>query len=222
MMDAEFFAFEDIMWQTVPPPSRHPIPAAFVRDLDVGSELTIGIPGRYFIDGQIVLRTERSSVEFPDDGELHEALAVCAPMHYWTWRVAPGRNPVMQWWPVEHAWVYRDALPADVSGRLVTDEPATEASSWLDRVRADLEQPPVLKPIGAREAGALTGRTLRSRNAQGEWFWFVGVSEPLDVDGDFCVRAVPHSHWWLHQVGYYPELQDKVRTIPLHRLFAYA
>jgi hypothetical protein len=222
MMDAEFFAFEDIAWQTVPPPVRHPIPAAYVPDLDVGAELTIGIPDRYFIDGQILLRAERASVEFPADGELHEALAVCAPIHYWTWRVAPNRNPVMQRWPVEHAWVYRDAVPAGAPKHSATGEPVIDAStSWLDRVRPDLGQPPVLNPIRAREAGALTGRTLRSRNAEGEWFWFVGVSEPIDVDGDFCVRAVPQSHWWLHQVGYYPELQDKVRTIPLHRLFAY-
>jgi hypothetical protein len=222
MMDAEFFAFEDITWQTVPPPARHPVPAAYVRDLEVGDELTIGVPDRYFIDGQILLRSERESIEFPGDGTVHESLAVCAPIHYWTWRASPKRNPVMQWWPVEYAWVYKDAAPA------VESAPATGGrrdargqNSWLDRVRLDTARPPLLRPIAAREAGALTGQTLRSRNAAGEWFWFVGVSEPVDVDGDICVQAVPQSHWWLHQVGYYPELQGKVRTIPLHRLFAY-
>jgi hypothetical protein len=222
MMDAEFFAFEDITWQTVPPPTRHPVPAAYVRDLDVGDELTIGVPARYFIDGQVLLRSERESIEFPGDGTLHESLAVCAPIHYWTWQANPDRNPVMQWWPVEYAWVYKDAMsagePAPTTGR---GRDADGSSSWLDRVRLDATQPPVLRPIAAREAGALMGRTLRSRNAAGEWFWFIGVSEPVDVDGDICVQAVPQSHWWLHQVGYYPELQDKVRIIPLHRLFAY-
>ncbi|MDM7855796.1 hypothetical protein [Cellulomonas alba] len=223
MMDAEFFAFEDLTWQTVPPPVRHPVPAAYVPDLEVGDEVTIGVPRRYFIDGQVLLRPERRLVEFPGDGELHESVAVCAPIHYWTWRVSQDRNPVMQWWPADYAWVYRDALPPE--GTSVESEEASsnvEASSWLERVRLDADSPPVLRPVTARDAGALTGRALRSRNAAGEWFWFVGASEPLDVGGDICVRVVPQPHWWLHQVGYYPELQGKVRSLPLHRLFAYA
>lgn len=110
VMDAEFFEFEDVTWQTVPPPARHPIPAAYVRDLEVGDELTIGIPNRYFIDGQMLIRPAREAVMFPEDGEMHESLAVCAPMFYWTWVADPRRKPVMQWWPVAHAWVYRDAV----------------------------------------------------------------------------------------------------------------
>lgn len=222
MMDAEFFAFEDVTWQTVPPPARHPVPAAHVRDLEVGDELTIGVPDRYFIDGQVLLQPEREMVEFLGDGTLHESLAVCAPLHFWTWKVSPQQKPVMQWWPAEYAWVYRDAVaPGQPLPDAVGTRDVEERNSWLDRVRVDANQPPVLRPIVAREAGALTGRALRSRNAAGEWFWFVGVSEPIDVDGDISVHAVPQSHWWLHQVGYYPELQDKVRSIPLHRLFAY-
>ncbi|GEM_PF-2353299 len=223
MMEAEFFAFEDLTWQTTPPPARHPIPAAYAPDLEVGDELTIGIPDRYFIDGQVLLRSEREMVEFRGDGALHESLAVCAPIHYWTWNVSRRRTPVMQWWPVEFAWVYRDAMPesgsrSDLAGAAAR---ADKQNSWLDRVRVDATEPPVLQPVAAREAGALTGRALRSRNAAGEWFWFVGVSEPVNVAGDICLRAVPQSHWWLHQVGYHPELQSKVRCIPLHRLFAY-
>ncbi len=126
-----------------------------------------------------------------------------------------------QWWPVEYAWVYKDALAAGPVRQTPADNAVDGRSSWLDRVRLDASQPPVLRPVAAREAGALTGRTLRSRNAAGEWFWFIGVSEPVDVDGDICVHAVPQAHWWLHQVGYYPELQDRVRMIRLHRLFAY-
>jgi hypothetical protein len=221
MMDAEFFAFEDITWQTAPPPARHPVPVAYVRDLEVGDQLTIGVPHRYFIDGQVLLRTERASIKFPGDGRSHESLAVCAPIHYWTWKVYPERNPVMQWWPIEYAWVYTDALPAGPVRQTPADNAVDERSSWLDRVRVDASQPPVLRPVAAREASALTGRPLRSRNAAGEWFWFVGVSEPVEAEGDICVHAVPQSHWWLHQVGYYPELQDKVRSIPLYRLFAY-
>jgi hypothetical protein len=171
-------------------------------------------------DGQVLLRPERETIELPGDGTLHESLAVCAPIYYWTWQACPDRNPVMQWWPVEYAWVYKDGAPAAEPAE-TTGRDADGPSSWLDRVRLDATQPPVLRPIAAREAGALTRQTLRSRNAAGEWFWFIGVSEPVDVEGDICVYAVPQSHWWLHQVGYYPELQDKVRTIPLHRLFAY-
>ncbi|MBO3102217.1 hypothetical protein [Cellulomonas fengjieae] len=221
MMDAEFFAFEDIAWQTVPPPARHPVPAAYVRDLEVGDELTIGIPGRYFIDGQVLLRPEREVVEFSGDGALHESLAVCAPIHYWTWRASLSRNPVMQWWPVDYAWVYRDAVPPGETMTPCRAGDVVEQSSWLDRVRFDASQPPALHPVPAREVGALTGRRLRSRNAAGEWFWFVGVSESVAVDGDIRVHAVPSSHWWLHQVGYYPELQPQVRSIALHRLFTY-
>lgn len=223
MMDADFFAFEDIAWQTVPPPTRHPVPAVSVPDLELGDELTIGVPDRYFIDSQVLLRRERETVRFPGDGELYESLAVCAPIHYWTWKVHPQRNPVMQWWPVAYAWVYGDAVhPEQTSLDVYAIRDPVRRSEWLDRVRPDASQPPVLRPVPAREAGALTGRALRSRNAAGEWFWFVGGSEPIDIDGDICVHAVPSSHWWLHQVGYYPELQNKVRSIPLHRLFAYA
>jgi len=221
-MDAEFFEFEDVTWQTVPPPARHPIPAAYVRDLEVGDELTIGIPNRYFIDGQMLIRPAREVVMFPEDGEMHESLAVCAPMFYWTWVADPRRKPVMQWWPVAHAWVYRDAVAhVDPSSGILARRDREVLGGWLDRVRHDASQPPVLHPVPAREAGALTGRALRSRNADGEWFWFVGVSEPLEVDGDICVQAVPDSHWWLHQVGYYSELQDRVRSLRLHRVFAY-
>ena len=128
----------------------------------------------------------------------------------------------MQWWPVEYAWVYRDAVrPGELFAGLPGYGDGAERNAWLNRVRADADRPPVLRPVPARVAGALTGQALRSRNAAGEWFWFVGASEPLDVDGDICVHAVPQSHWWLHQVGYYRELQSKVRSIPLHRLFAY-
>jgi hypothetical protein len=227
MMDADFFAFEDIAWQTGPPPARHPVPAAYVQDLEVGNELTIGIPGRYFIDGQVLLRTEREVVEFSGDGALHESLAVCAPIHYWTWKASPSRNPVMQWWPLENAWVYRDAVgPAEpcTSGPGVSanESDSYEPGAWLDRVRLDADRPPVLRPLPARQAVAFTGRALRSRNAAGEWFWFVGVSEPVDIRGEVCVHVVPPSHWWLHQVNFYPELQGWVRCIPLHRLFVYA
>lgn len=223
MMEAEFFAFEDLTWQTTPPPARHPIPAADLPNLEVGDELTIGIPDRYFIDGQVLLRSEREMVEFRGDGALHECLAVCAPLHYWTWQVSPRRTPLMQWWPFELAWAYRDAvaLGGSPSGPTGANRADTQ-TSWLDRVRVDATEPPLLQPVAARDAGALTGRPLRSRNAAGEWFWFVGVSEPVEVGGDICVHAVPQSHWWLHQVGYYPELQSMVRCIPLHRLFAYA
>ncbi len=222
MMDADFFAFEDVTWQTVRPPTRHPMPAADVPDLEVGDELTIGLPNRYFIDGQVLLRPEREVVEFSGDGTLHASLAVCAPLHYWTWKVSPSRNPVMQWWPVEYAWVYRDAVSLDESSsEPLSVEDDAEQGSWIARVRLDADQPPVLRAVRARDAGALTGRSLRSRNAAGEWFWFVGVSEPVDAAGDICVLVVPSSHWWLHQVGYYAELQDKVRSVPLHRLFAY-
>lgn len=219
MMEAEFFAFEDLTWQTTPPPARHPIPAAYAPDLEVGDELTIGVPDRYFIDGQVLLRAGRETVEFRGDGALHESLAVCAPLHYWTWRISPERSPVMQWWPVEFAWVYRDAVPVHWSPGDATD--AGGRSSWLNRVRVDAHEPPVLRPVAARDAGALTGRALRSRNAAGEWFWFIGVSEPVEVNGDICIHVVPQSHWWLHQVGYHSELQGRVRCIPLHRLFAY-
>ncbi len=108
-------------------------------DLDVGDELTIGLPNRYFIDGQVLLRPEREVVDFSDDGTLHESLAVCAPLHYWTWKASPSRNPVMQWWPVEYAWAYRDAGAPGESAPTALDA-MDEQRSWLDRVRLDASQ----------------------------------------------------------------------------------
>ncbi|MEV8026830.1 hypothetical protein [Cellulosimicrobium funkei] len=222
-MDAEFFEYDDITWQVIPPPARYPVPAQFVRDLKVGDEVTIGVPDKYFIEGQILLRPEPESIALPDETKPRPSLGVCAPIYYWTWRVDEKRIPLMQWWPVEWVWVYQDAVPPGGEQRelAAADVGAAPGHSWLDRVRHDATEPPVLNPVPAREAGALTGRTVRSRNSAGEWFWFVAVSEPVDVGGDICVHAVAQSHWWLHQVTYYAELLEKVRVIPLHRLFAY-
>lgn len=147
---------------------------------------------------------------------------MCAPMYYWTWVADPDQKPVMQWWPVEWTWVYRDAIsPGSTCLGVPAARDGHERGGWLDRVRHDASKPPVLHPVPARDAGATTGRTLRSRNAAGEWFWFIGVSEPAEIDGDICVHTVPFSHWWLHQCGYFTALQDKVRPVGLHRLFAY-
>lgn len=91
----------------------------------------------------------------------------------------------MQWWPLDRMWIHRDAAPpAGEPPESSADEPE---QSWLDRVRPDATAPPAPHAVPAREAGSLTGRRLRVRNAAGEWFWFVGVSEPHDVDGDICV-----------------------------------
>lgn len=220
MMEAEFFAFEDIAWQTVPPPDRHPVPVPQLRDLELGDEVTIGVPGRYFIDGQILLRAERETVMFLGDGTWRESVAVSAPTHYWTWKASPERSPVMQWWPVDYTWRYSDWARAGETASAACE--SDQRTSWWDRVRRDSSAPPILHPVPARDIAALTGRALRSRNAAGEWFWFVGVSEPIEIDGDVRVHVVPRPHWWLHQIGYYPELQAKVRSIPLHRLFGYA
>lgn len=58
MMDAEFFVFKDLSWQAIPPPARYPVPVRYAGDLAIGDEVAIGVPGRYFIDHQVLLRTD--------------------------------------------------------------------------------------------------------------------------------------------------------------------
>jgi hypothetical protein len=217
--DPNVFDVPDLAWQTGAPPVRHPVPARYVPGLDAGDEVTIGLPGQYFIDGQMVTRSERQRKVLAGQADEQEALAVAAPFSFWLARVFPQAGLTMQWWPVGFTWVYRDAVrpgerrpdgvpPAD-------DGPA----SWLDHVRPSLLEPPVRHPHPAREAEALTGRTVRLQHDRGAWSWWVGVGEPVDHEGDFVVHLMRPRDYWLAQVVFEPD--QHVLVVPLHRLWVY-
>lgn len=222
-MDSEFFSYTDIAWQVVPPPDRCPVPAEYVRDLDVGDELTVGIPGQYFVDGQILARTDRETITLPGETAVREALGISAPLHYWMSKAYPARSVTMQWWPVAYTWVYRDARRPDAPS--LPEQPPTpdrsDPLSWLDRVQDGLAEPPTRRAKPAREVGPLTGRLLRLQHAPGEWSWRVAVTEAVNVDGDICVHVMPPSVWWITQVTYFSEAPQKIELVALHRLFAY-
>ncbi|MBD7982746.1 hypothetical protein [Oerskovia merdavium] len=221
---AEFFRIPDIAWQTQAPPDRHAIPARYIPDLATGDELTIGLPGKYFIDGQILARTDRSSTTLPGQGETHEALGIAAPFAYWLAKTFPRAGITMQWWPLAHAWAYRDAIAPSSDDDAPIASPAPQATpgalSWLDGVRSSLTEPPMRRPRPAREAGALTGRTVRLQHEPGAWSWWIAVSEPVDIDGEITVRLMQPEHYWLTQVLY--ETDGRSQPVPLHRLFIYS
>jgi hypothetical protein len=215
--EAEVFRVPYPSWQTQPPPDRHPIPVTYAPDIQVGDEVTIGLPGQYFIDGQIVASAERQRMEGSGMSD-EESLAVAAPFAYWLAKGYPRAGLTMQWWPVEHCWIYRDAAASSTSDHL---QPVNErpAESWLDRVQATLDQPPVRRPLPARSAGPLTGRTLRLQHERGAWSWWIGASEPADVNGDFVVHVMRPSGYWLTQAASEPG--EQARAVPLHRLYTY-
>jgi hypothetical protein len=217
--EAEVFRVPDIGWQTEAPPSRHPMPVRYARGLEPGDEVTIGLPGRCFIDGQLVASGERRPTAPTDGSEPEEALAVAAPYAYWLARGFPHVRLTMQFWPVSRTWVYRDAVaPADPDA--AEEPPADDGSgSWLDHVVPDLHEPPVRTPRPAREAGALSGRTLRLQHERGAWSWWVAVSEPVDEEGEFVVHVLPPSEYWLAQAQF--ESAQAAQPLPLYRLWVY-
>ncbi|WP_298462236.1 hypothetical protein [uncultured Cellulomonas sp.] len=218
--DAEVFRVPDIAWQAEAPPTRHPVPVGHVPDLDVGDDVTIGVPGHYFIDGQVVALVERGHVELPEVTEKQEALAVAAPFAYWLAKGFPQAGLTMQWWPVEHCWTYRDAATGGCAAKL--RDPLlhdAENESWLDHVQPTLQFPPDRRPRPAREVGVLSGRTLRLQNEPETWSWWIGVSEPVHADGEVVVHVMRPSDYWLTQVAREPV--EPVLAVPLYRLWGY-
>ena len=217
--DGELFRVPDISWHTQPPPVRHAVPARYAPDAEVGDEVTIGLPGHYFIDGQVLAAPDRRMEHVAGRTEEQEALAVAAPYAYWLAQAFPREQLTMQWWPVDGAWVYRDAV---TPGQEPHDAPAPAdhpEGSWLDHVRPTLQAPPVRRPCPARAAGSLTGRTVRLQHERGAWSWWVAVSEPVDQGGDFVVHVMRPSDYWLAQVAFEPA--EKARPVPLYRLYVY-
>ena len=216
--DPDLFDVPDVSWQTDAPPTRYPVPARFVPGLDVGDEVTIGLPGQYFLDGQLVTGPERQTARLAGQAEAQEALGVAAPFSFWVARAFPRTGLTMQWWPVSLTWVYRDAVrPGE---RHPDASPGTGgAGSWLDHVRTTLDEPPVRHAHPAREAEALTGRTVRLQHGRGAWSWWVAVGEPVERDGDFVVHLMRPRDYWLAQAVFEPD--QEVLVVPLHRLWVY-
>ncbi|MBB2924007.1 hypothetical protein [Cellulomonas cellasea] len=217
--DAEVFRVPDIAWHAEAPPVRYPIPVQYAGELDVGDEVTIGLPGRYFIDGQVLARGERDVVALRGRADELASLAVAAPYAYWLAQAYPKAGLTMQWWPVMYSWTYRDAVSP---GKERPEAPPTapeDSGSWLQSVRAALDEPPVRRPHPARLAGSLSGRAVRLQHERGQWSWWIAVSEPFDHNGDFLVSAMRTHHYWLSQVTFDPV--QRQQAVPLYRLFVY-
>lgn len=222
---AEVFAYTDITWQVAPPPARYPVPARHVPGLAVGDELTIGLPGRYYIDGQVLARDDRETITLPRETEPRESLHVTSPLLWWLHRGYPEQGLTMQQWPVDYTWVYRDAAGQDdtAPGAGAADRPdgGPDDGSWLTKVQRSLDEPPARRPRPARGVTGLTGRRVRLQHAPGEWSWWYAVSEPVEVAGDISVNLLPPAIWWITQFTYHGETQDTIETLPIHRLFVY-
>ena len=217
--EADAFGVPDLSWQSQVPPARHPVPARYVPGLDAGDEVTIGLPGRCFIDGQLVTGAERTPVRVAGQPGDQEAVGVAAPYAFWVARAFPQVGLTMQWWPVACTWVYRDAVSPGQEHPHGPPPTHDEAGTWLDHVRPTLDEPPVRHPRPAREAGSLTGRTVRLQHEPGEWSWWVAVSEPVDRDGEFVVHLLRPDQYWLAQAFF--EAVQRARVVPLYRLHVY-
>jgi hypothetical protein len=224
---ADFFQVPDIAWQATMPPTRHAVPARYAGDLTVGAELTIGRPGHYFIDDQRLARSSREEITLPGETESREALGVAAPFAFELAKAFPKAGLTMQWWPLDYTWVYRDALNPGQDASDATADPDSTwldntrrgVSTWLDNIRPGIDSPPTRTARPARELPAVTGMKLRLQHEPGSWSWWIAVSEPVDVDGEFVVRVMTPEHYWLTQVMY--ESDQHSRPVPLHRLFGY-
>jgi len=217
--EAEVFRVPDLSWQTQVPPARHPVPVQYATEVEPGDEVTIGLPGHYFIDGQVLALAERGVTTLAGQTEDQEALAVAAPFAYWLAKAFPKAGLTMQWWPVAYSWTYRDAVQP---GKPPIDEGSAtgdSARSWLDHVRSSLHEPPVRQPRPARAAASLSGRTVRLQHERGTWSWWIAVSEPIELDGNFVVHAMRPSDFWLTQVVF--ESVERVQVVPLYRLYVY-
>lgn len=217
--DAEVFRVPDLAWQIEVPPARFPIPVQYARELEVGDEVTIGLPGQYFIDGQVLARADRKAIGFAGHADEVEALAVAAPYAYWLAKAFPKAGLTMQWWPVVYSWTYRDAARPGEHRHEQAAAPHNGAGSWLEHVLATLDEPPTRKPRPARLAGSLAGRPLRMQHQPGMWSWWMAVSEPANHIGDFVVHVMRPSDYWLCQVV--SDSTEIHKTVPLHRLFVY-
>lgn len=220
--EAEVLRVPGIAWQTEAPPARHAVPVRYVLDLEVGDDVTIGLPGHYFLDGQVVARAERGRVVPVGGTQEVEALGVAAPFAYWVSRGFPREGLAMQLWPLDWCWTYRDALaPGERHAHAPRpdEHPHGEHESWLAHVRPGLREPPTRHPRPARDAASLTGRTVRLQHEPEAWSWWVAVSEPVDHDGDVVVHLLSPSHYWLAQVSAEPP--GSVRAVPLYRLYTY-
>ena len=214
------FRVPDLSWQTQVPPARHAVPVRYVPALGPGEEVTIGLPGRCFIDGQVVTQADRGVTTLRGGTAEQEALPVAAPYAFWLNQAFPHVELIMQWWPVALSWVYQDAVnPGEQQHADLPADAGDPAASWLDHVQEALDKPPVRHPRPAREVGALTGRTLRLQHERGAWSWWVAVSEPVDHDDDFVVHLMRPSEYWLAQALF--ESAEAAHAVPLHRLYAY-
>ena len=222
---SEIFSFPDLTWQEAPPPVRYPVPARYAGDLRIGDEVTIGVPDDYFVDHQVLTRDVVGGQMVPEVGDtpdISDPVCVASSYSYWLNKNWSGSPLIFQWWPIDQTWVYRDAVnpgqddegPHDTSPSSV-NEPRT----WLDRVRDNLDAPPVRKPRHARDAEVLTGQHLRMQHRRGQWSWWVAVSEPVDQAGEFIVRVMEPKFFWLAQAR--PIDSDLTKSVGLHRLFIY-
>jgi hypothetical protein len=105
---------------------------------------------------------------------------------------------------------YASLVPAD-DVYVQRPEPGTGAPrpGYLIERLSDPDSPPVRRPYPASDVPNLIGRRV--------WYWTDGVfrddfrcvSEPFEIDGDFCVRVVEEHSWYRWQrTGLFPKAAD--------------
>lgn len=160
-----------------PPPVLVPVPA--VRSFDMHSARVVS--GAAGIGWQFDLRADDPVTR---DGALLVPLVTEADYY----RAVDGDGDVYaSLVPAEDVWVQR----AEPNSAVATPPPG-----YLIERLTDPDVPPVRTPYPASDVPGLVGSRV--------WYWRGGrfredfrcVSEPFEVDGDFCVRVVEESAWY--------------------------
>lgn len=171
-----------------PPPALIPVPAARAFDLH-SSRVVLGAAGGGW---QFDLRADDPVTR---DGML--VVPLISEADYY--RAVDGDGDA-----------YASLVPAE-DVYVQRPEPGTGSPrpGYLIERLSDPDSPPVRRPYPASDVPGLIGRRV--------WYWTDGafrddfrcVSEPFEIDGDFCVRVVEERAWYRWQrTGTIPKAED--------------
>ncbi|THV41315.1 hypothetical protein [Glycomyces buryatensis] len=173
-----------------PPPVLVPVPAKRVLDIH-SARVVCGVPG---VGWRFDLRADDPITR---DGMMLVPLITEADYY----RAVDGDGDA-----------FASLVPADdvwVQQREPNPDPIIPPPGYLIDRLTDPDKPPIRGPVPASDSPVLIGRRV--------WYWtnegyrddFRCVSEPFEIDGDFCVRVVEEAAWYRwSRTGHLPKPHD--------------